>query len=85
MGLIAHEALVCDIGANISNHSIYFGGILGAQILKSCEPKSHIYHTLQHNLKLYALPTDNAFNVMLDDKIGSTEIALYTEITGRRS
>ena len=74
MGLIGRDTVVCDIGANIGNHSVYFGRVLGAQIVISCEPKPHVYSTLQRNLELNELPTDNAFNVMLGKNSGRGEV-----------
>ena len=38
ISLIGPETMVCDIGENIGNHSVYFGRILGAQTVVSCEP-----------------------------------------------
>ena len=52
MGLIKHDTVVCDIGANIGNHSVYFGRILGAQTVVSCEPQAHAYNCL-----LYTSPS----------------------------
>ena len=57
MALIGQNTVLCDIGANIGNHSVYFGHILGAQTVISCEPQPHVYKTLQRNLKLNGLAT----------------------------
>ena len=37
MDLIGHNTVACDIGADIGNLSVYFGRILGAQTIVSCE------------------------------------------------
>ena len=67
MDLIGHNTVACDIGADIGNLSVYFGRILGAQSIVSCEPQPHVYKTFQRNLKLNGLATKNAFKVMLGD------------------
>ena len=80
MGLIKHDTVVCDIGANIGNHSVYFGRILGAQTVVSCEPQAHAYNTLQQNLELNSLTTENAFNVMLGSTSGRGEVTHFESI-----
>ena len=77
MALIGHNTAVCDIGANIGNHSVYFGHILGAQTVVSCEPQPNVYKTLRRNLKLNGLATKNAFNVMLSNTSGRGKVARF--------
>jgi FkbM family methyltransferase len=80
MGLIKPDTVVCDIGANIGNHSVYFRRILGAQTVLSCEPHAHVYSTLQQNLELNGLTTGNAFNVMLGSTSGRGEVAHFESL-----
>ena len=77
MGLIKHDTVACDIGANIGNHSVYFRRILGAQTVVSCEAQAHAYNTLQQNLALNSLTTENAFSVMLGRPSGRDEVAHF--------
>lgn len=43
---------IIDIGANIGNHSVYFGLFCGAGKVFSFEPQSEVYDTLHKNISL---------------------------------
>jgi FkbM family methyltransferase len=77
MGLIKPEATVCDIGANIGNHSVFFGKVLGAKRVLAFEPHPHCYAALCRNLELNGLTDALAYNCMVGPTSGRGEIARF--------
>lgn len=77
MGLIGPEVTVCDIGANIGNHSVYFGKILGARRVLSFEPQPHCYATLCRNLDLNNLGDALAYNCLVGSTSGRGEVTRF--------
>ncbi|MFN7223579.1 MAG: FkbM family methyltransferase [Paracoccaceae bacterium] len=77
MGLIGPEVAVCDIGANIGNHSVYFGKILGAKRVVCFEPQPHCYATLCRNLDLNTLGDALAYNCMVGPTSGRGEVTRF--------
>jgi FkbM family methyltransferase len=59
MNLVGSHSTVLDVGANIGNHSVYFGAVLGAARVVAFEPQDHCATTLSVNLALNGL-TDRA-------------------------
>ncbi|MCF8486207.1 MAG: FkbM family methyltransferase [Rhodobacteraceae bacterium] len=76
-GVIGPEVTVCDIGANIGNHSIFFGKVLQAKRVLAFEPLPHCYETLCRNLDLNGLSNALAYNCMVGAKSGRGDIARF--------
>lgn len=55
MGLVNAESIVCDVGANIGNHTVYFASVMGAAKVHAFEPQPHVFATLKANVALNAL------------------------------
>lgn len=77
MGLIGPQTTVCDIGANIGNHSVYFGKVLGASRILAFEPQVHCYGTLCRNLELNGLTEALAYNCMVGATSGRGEVTRF--------
>lgn len=77
MGVIGPEVTVCDIGANIGNHSVFFGKVLQAKRVLAFEPLPHCYETLCRNLDLNGLSNALAYNCMVGAKSGRGDIARF--------
>lgn len=76
-----------DVGANIGNHSVYFGLFTKADKVISFEPHPEIFKILQTNIKNNKLQkTTSTHNAALGEKTGkcSLEIAPTDEIGGSR-
>lgn len=71
------HSVVCDIGANIGNHSVFFGKILGANKVISFEPQPGCFDILKRNLEINDLPTKYAKQLMLGAENGAGEIASF--------
>lgn len=54
-GIIRPTSVVCDIGANIGNHALYFSRVMGAAKVLAFEPMAHAYATLCKNILLNQL------------------------------
>lgn len=74
MGVVGPDTRVCDIGANIGNHSVFFGKILGAKEVISFEPQPHVNTVLQRNLELNGMPKKNAQRIIVGDHEGKGSI-----------
>lgn len=55
LGLVGPGSVVCDIGANIGNHTVYFTKVMGAAKVLAFEPQSHCHATLTDNIALNGL------------------------------
>ena len=77
MGLIQPQSTVCDIGANIGNHSVFFGKVLGAKRVLAFEPHPHCYAALCRNMELNGLTNAMAYNCMVGPTSGRGEIARF--------
>jgi FkbM family methyltransferase len=51
-GIVGSKSVVCDIGANIGNHALYFSRVMGAAKVLAFEPMAHAYATLCNNILL---------------------------------
>lgn len=51
-GIVGPKSVVCDIGANIGNHSVYFSQVMGAAKVLAFEPMPHCFSTLCSNILL---------------------------------
>jgi FkbM family methyltransferase len=77
MGLIRPGMTVCDIGANIGNHAVYFGKVLGAGRVLAFEPLPQSYATLCRNLELNGLTDALAYNCMVGPVSGRGDLARF--------
>ncbi len=77
MGLIKPGMTVGDIGANIGNHSVFFGKVLGARRVLAFEPQPHCYATLCRNLELNGQTEALAYNCMVGAKSGRGAVAHF--------
>lgn len=77
MNLIGPEVTVCDIGANIGNHSVFFGKVLKAKNVLAFEPLPRSYETLCRNLDLNGLSNAMAYNCMVGAKSGRGDVSRF--------
>lgn len=77
MNLIDPTTTVCDIGANIGNHSVFFGKVLGARQVLAFEPQANVYATLCRNLELNGLTDALAYNCLVGAKSGRGEVTRF--------
>lgn len=77
MGVIGPKVTVCDVGANIGNHSVYFGKVLGAKRVLSFEPQPSVYGTLCRNLELNGLTDALAYNCLVGAKSGRGAVTRF--------
>ncbi len=77
LNLIDATTTVCDIGANIGNHSVFFGKVLGAKQVLAFEPQPNVYATLCRNLELNGLTDALAYNCLVGAKSGRGEVAKF--------
>ena len=54
-GIVGSASVVCDVGANIGNHTVYFGAVLGVAKVIAFEPQVHCHATLLANIALNGL------------------------------
>jgi FkbM family methyltransferase len=55
LGIVTETSTVCDVGANIGNHVVYFGSVLGAARVLAFEPQAAIHAILKTNIALNGL------------------------------
>lgn len=55
LGIVGPTSVVCDVGANIGNHTVYFSSIMGAAKVIAFEPQAHCHTTLRTNIALNGL------------------------------
>jgi FkbM family methyltransferase len=55
LGIVGPGSVVCDVGANIGNHTVYFGVMMGAGQVIAFEPQRHCHAVLQANIALNGL------------------------------
>ena len=55
LGLVGPQSVVCDIGAKIGNHTVYFAKVMGAAKVLAFEPQAHCHSTLTDNIALNGL------------------------------
>lgn len=78
LGIVGPESTVCDVGANIGNHSVYFARIMGAARVLSYEPQPHCHATLSTNIALNGLAEQvTAYNCMIGATSGNGRLAQF--------
>jgi len=72
--LHSHGKIVVDVGANIGNHSVFFAGVMSAQVV-SFEPQPYNYFFLMANIFLNNLESKiNIRNVAIGEEVGRIKI-----------
>ena len=72
MGIVGKDSVVCDVGANIGNHTIYFGTVMGAAKVLAFEPQAHCHETLCANIALNGLEDRvQAYNCLVGADTGN--------------
>ncbi len=79
-GIVRRGATVCDVGANIGNHSVYFGRILGAQQVIAFEPQPHCHETLLFNFALNGLGDERVINAMVGPTSGAGRLTAFNPV-----
>ena len=78
MDLVGPTSTVCDIGANIGNHTVYFGRLMGAARILAFEPQPVCHATLTTNIALNGLSAQaTAYNCMVGPVTGSGRLARF--------
>lgn len=77
MNLISASTTVCDIGANIGNHAVFFGKVLGARQVLAFEPQANVYATLCRNLEINGLTDALAYNCLVGAKSGRGSVTRF--------
>lgn len=78
LDLIRPTSVICDIGANIGNHTLYFSLVLGAGKVIAFEPQPNVHAVLQRNLVLNGLESRVVTHrVMLGEQAGSGRIVKF--------
>lgn len=77
-GLIGPKSVICDIGANIGNHAVYFTHVLGAAKVLAFEPMDHTYATLCSNILLNHIEDRVlAYNCLIGAETGFAEMVRF--------
>lgn len=77
-GIIGQNKDILDIGANIGNHTVYFGKLLKANSIHSFEPVSEFYNILKKNVELNQLnDTVTIHNVALGNESGKARVKYF--------
>ena len=75
LGIVTPSSVVCDVGANIGNHTVYFGRVLQAAKVLAFEPQVHCHETLSTNIALNGLEDRAvAYNCMIGAATGSGQM-----------
>ena len=77
-GIVGPGSIVCDIGANIGNHTAYFTRVMGAAKVLAFEPMEHAYDTLCNTIILNQIADRVlAYNCLIGAETGFGEIARF--------
>jgi FkbM family methyltransferase len=75
---IGPQSVVCDLGANIGNHTLFFALVLGVAKVIAVEPQPNVHATLERNIALNQLEGRVVTHrAMLGDAAGSGRIAKF--------
>lgn len=76
---IPEDAVICDIGANIGNHSLYWASNMKVKQIYAFEPVDTTYKILKTNIKINNLENIiKPFNIGLSDEKGYGVINIYS-------
>jgi tRNA A58 N-methylase Trm61 len=72
MGIVGPQSLVCDVGANIGNHTVYFARVMGAARVMAFEPQDGANAKLAANIALNGLQDRvTAYHCMVGETTGN--------------
>ncbi|WP_298905523.1 FkbM family methyltransferase [uncultured Aliiroseovarius sp.] len=74
---IKKGSIIYDVGANIGNHSVYFGLFFGPSLLVSIEPQQTASQTLRTNLEFNKLNNARIVNCLLGSMEGTGSISHF--------
>ena len=78
MGLVEPASTVCDVGANIGNHTVFFGRIMGAARVLAFEPQPHCFGALTTNIALNHLEkVATAYNCLVGSVTGNGRMSRF--------
>ena len=78
LGLVGPGSVVCDIGANIGNHTVYFTKVMGAAKVLAFEPQGHCHATLTDNIALNGLQDRAvAYNCLIGAVTGNGTLSRF--------
>ncbi len=78
MDLVNPASTVCDIGANICNHAVYFGKMMGVGRVLCFEPQPSCYARLTANIDLTGLSDHaTAYNSLVGAVTGNGRMARF--------
>lgn len=77
--IIPNDAVICDIGANIGNHSLYWASNMQIKKIYAFEPVDTTYNILEKNIKINNLENIiKPLNIGLSDEKGTGIINIYS-------
>lgn len=77
--IIPNNAVICDIGSNIGNHSLYWASNMQIKKIYAFEPVDTTYNILEKNIKINNLENIiKPFNIALSDEKGLGIINIYS-------
>ncbi|WP_375279313.1 FkbM family methyltransferase [Pseudooctadecabacter sp.] len=80
MGVVPHDKVIIDAGANIGNHTVFFAHYFKPSKLYSFEPQRMVFDTLQRNIELNSNGRDiTAVNALLGAEKGTGSLAFYKQ------
>lgn len=71
---VTTDTVVFDVGANIGNHTVYFGRARGAARIVAIEPQSHCFEVLERNVALNRINGVQAVNCAVGQREGRARI-----------
>ncbi|MCV2864775.1 FkbM family methyltransferase [Defluviimonas sp. WL0075] len=74
-GLVKPGAVICDVGANIGNHSVYFAKTFQPSRLVAIEPQQQALNILRKNLALNGIDAATVVNCLLGSAEGHGNVA----------
>ena len=77
--MISPESVVIDAGANIGNHSVFFGGVCRAKQVYAFEPLRETYRLLKRNLDLNSLTNVQPINAALGAEPSQANLSKYSQ------
>ena len=78
MNLVDPASTICDIGANIGNHTVYFAKMMGVGRVLCFEPQPVCYATLTTNIDLNGLSNHaTAYNCLIGAVTGNGRLARF--------
>lgn len=78
MGIVTPDSLVCDVGANIGNHTVYFARVMGAARVMAFEPQDGANATLAANIALNGLSDRvTAYHCLVGDATGNGRLTKF--------